>query len=84
VNTKQRKTLQRLFQTPTPAEIGWDDPVSLFTALGATITEGSGSRVRVTLNGADFHAHVPHPKRICTRPVIRGVRDFLIAVEVKP
>ncbi len=84
MNAKQRKTLQRLLQRPTPAEIGWDDITSLFSALGATITEGTGSRVRVTLNGADFHVHVPHPRRVCTRTMIRGVRDFLIAAEVKP
>ncbi len=84
MNAKQRKTLQRLFQNPVPAEVGWGDIESLFIALDATITDGAGSRVRVTLNGAQFHGHVPHPKRICTRTMIRGIRDFLIDAGVKP
>jgi len=84
MNAKQRKTLQRLFQRPTPVETRWDDIESLFSALEATITEGTGSRVRVTLKDADFHLHVLHPRRICTRTMIRGVREFLIAAEVKP
>lgn len=84
MNAKQRKTFERLFLHPVPAEIPWDDIVSLFGVRGATIKDGTGSRVRVTLKGASFHAHVPHPKRICTRTMIRGVRDFLISVGVKP
>jgi len=84
MNSKQRKTLERIFARPTPAEISWDDIEGLLRALDAAIMDGTGSRVRVTLNGRTLHAHVPHPKRICTRTMIRGVRDFLVAAGVEP
>lgn len=84
MNTKQRKTLERIFASPTPAEIDWDDCENLLTALGATLSEGSGSRLRITLNGEHLHVHVPHPKRVSTRTMIRAVRDFLKQAGVKP
>jgi hypothetical protein len=63
MNLKQRRTLERVFAQPVPATLAWDDVESLFWALGATITQGSGSRVRVVLNDASAVFHVPHPQR---------------------
>lgn len=83
MNTKQRRTLNRIFMQPTPAEIAWSDVESLLRALGATITEGAGSRVRMTLGKVNRNLHVPHPKRICTYMMIRDIRDFLIYAGVE-
>ena len=49
LNNKQRKTLELIFTNPVPANIIWQDIENLFTALGADISQGSGSRVRVKL-----------------------------------
>ncbi|MDP2645139.1 MAG: hypothetical protein Q8P24_09375 [Desulfobacterales bacterium] len=45
MNKKQRQTLQKVFEKPERADISWNDIEGLFTALGAEVTEGKGSRV---------------------------------------
>ncbi len=52
VNKKHQKTLDDIFATPVRANIVWKDIESMLLALGAEISEGSGSRVRIKLNGA--------------------------------
>ena len=47
LNNKQQKILELIFTNPVPANIIWQDIENLFTALGADISQGSGSRVRV-------------------------------------
>lgn len=84
VNTKQRKTLERLFTSPTPADIAWADIESLLRALGAEIDEGTGSRIRVKLNGVPAAFHVPHPRRRAAQGRIRAVRAFLEDAGVRP
>ena len=57
MNKKHRKTLEAIFENPVRATIAWRDIEALFEVLGAEISEGSGSRVRVALNDvrAVFH-----------------------------
>jgi hypothetical protein len=50
MNNKHRKTLADVFTSPVPADIPWTDIIKLFIALGGTITQVKGSRVRVFLN----------------------------------
>ncbi|MEM1011998.1 MAG: type II toxin-antitoxin system HicA family toxin [Planctomycetota bacterium] len=57
---------------------------SLLRSLGATLEEGAGSRVRVSLNGIDAVFHRPHPQPEASRAVIRSVRSFLINAGVTP
>ena len=45
------KTLRRIMGNPIPADVRWNEIEGLFKALGAEISEGSGSRVRVALGG---------------------------------
>jgi len=51
MNGKQRRTLEAIFARPTRSDIAWSDKESLFRALGATVAQGRGSRVRVNLQG---------------------------------
>jgi hypothetical protein len=83
VNKKQQKTLQEIYERPTRADIRWRDVESLFSALGADIEEGNGSRVCVALRGTRAVFHRPHPGRIAGRLMIDGVRDFLMRAGVK-
>ena len=46
MNSKQTKTLKRVFDDPISAGIAWKDIESLLVAAGAKVIEGSGSRVR--------------------------------------
>lgn len=74
MNTKQRRTLERIFTDPTPSEGSWDDVESLFHALEATITEGAGSRIRVKVNGVRASFHVPHPRKGVSAPYVLSLR----------
>jgi HicA-like toxin of HicAB toxin-antitoxin system len=83
MNKKQRRTLIRLFEKPERSDLRWDDIESLFSALGAQISEGQGSRVRVALNDVRAVFHRPHPERVTHKGAIRAVRRFLKEAEIE-
>ena len=84
MNKKQRQTLQRIFEKPERPDILWYDIERLFVALGAEVTEGKGSRVRVALNDVRAVFHRPHPQRVTNKASVKSVRRFLIESGVKP
>jgi hypothetical protein len=84
VDSKHRKTLEAIFEKPERANILWRDVESLFTALGAEISEGNGSRVRVALMGVRAVFHRPHPRKEINKGAVKSVRRFLEAAGVKP
>lgn len=53
-------------------------------ALGAELSEGRGSRVRVALNGVRAVIHRPHPRKETDKGALRSVRRFLDEAGVKP
>ena len=77
MNSKNCKTLQNIFTRPIPAAIVWADIEALFIDLGAEITEGTGSRVRVKLNNVRAVFHRPHPKKITDKGAVNSVKRFL-------
>jgi hypothetical protein len=77
VDKKQHKTLEGIFERPERANILWRDIESLFIALGAEVTQGKGSRVRVALNGVRAVFHRPHPEKETDKGAVRSVRRFL-------
>ncbi len=74
-----RKTLAAMLKRPTPANIAWADIEALLVSLGATVTRGTGSRVKFDLNGVTFSAHRPHPQKEARRYQVRDAIDFLRA-----
>jgi len=74
---KHRKILEAVFADPIQPNIAWHDIEALFRALGATITEGRGSRVRVALGDERASFHRPHPRKETDRGAVRAVPDFL-------
>lgn len=84
MNSHQRGTLAAIFETPTRADIDWDDVVSLLSGLGAEVSEGRGSRVRVALNGVRAVFHRPHPRKVTEKGAVKSVREFLIQAGVTP
>jgi hypothetical protein len=84
MNRKHRKTLEAIFEDPVRANITWRDIEVLMLALGAEISEGSGSRVRVTLRGVRAIFHRPHPRPEANKGIVRSVRRFLQEAGVTP
>ena len=84
MNKKQRQTLIRIFEKPERSDIPWSNVESLFTALGADISEGRGSRVRVALNDVRAVFHRPHPDRVTNKGAVKSVRRFLQEAGVIP
>lgn len=84
MNKKQRQTLDKIFEKPERADISWTNIESLFSALGADISEGRGSRVRVALNDIRAVFHRPHPERVTSKGAIKSVRKFLQEAGVRP
>jgi len=83
MNKKQRQTLAKIFEKPERSDIRWDDIESLFGALGAEISQGKGSRIRVVLGSTKAVFHRPHPQPETNKPTVRSVQRFLIEVGVK-
>ena len=84
MDRKHRKTLEAIFEKPDRANIAWRDIESLFIALGAEVSEGSGSRVRVALKDVRAVFHRPHPRKETNKGAVKSVRRFLEAAGVKP
>ena len=83
MNKKQRRTLEAVFTKPEPSDIPWDDIENLFRGLGAEISEGRGSRVRIALNDVRAVFHRPHPERVTDKGAVASVRKFLITTGVE-
>ncbi len=84
LNARQRRTLEAVFAEPAPADLTWSQIESLLRALGARVSEGRGSRVRVVLRERVAVFHRPHPRPEASRGMIRSVRRFLESAGVTP
>ena len=82
MDKKQLKTLEAIFEKPIRSNIPWKDIETLFLALGAGVTEGRGSRVRVELNGVRAVFHRPHPEKETDKGAVKSVQRFLIEAGV--
>ena len=80
---KHRKTLQAVFAEPIRANVKWTDVEHLLRALGAEMTEGSGSRIRIHLQGVRAVFHRPHPQPDMGKGALKSMRRFLEQVGVK-
>ena len=77
VSSKNLKTLRAIFETPTRANLRWTDIEKCLATLGAEISEGSGSRVRIKLNGERMTFHRPHPSPDTDKGAVVTLRNFL-------
>lgn len=83
MDKRHRRTLEAIFEKPERADIDWRDIEALLIALGAEISEGSGSRVRVALKDVRAVFHRPHPRKETNKGAVKSVRRFLEAAGVK-
>ena len=84
MDKKHRRTLEAILEKPERTNIAWRDIEALFIALGAEISEGSGSRGRVALKDVRAVFPRPHPRKETNKGAVKSVRRFLEAVGVKP
>lgn len=84
MNAKHRKTLQTIFAKPTSASVVFSQIEALVVALGGTVTEREGSRVKISLLGENWHCHRPHPGKEAKRYQVEEARELLERVGVKP
>ena len=84
MGTRHQRTLQAVFEDPFRANIPWLDIEALLKALGAVLTEGAGSRVRIALNGVRAVFHRPHPQKETDKGAVKSMRRFLTEAGVTP
>ena len=84
MDSKHRRTLEAIFEKPERANIAWRDIEAMLVALGAEISEGNGSRVRVALKDVRAVFHRPHPRKETNKGAVKSVRRFLEAAGEKP
>jgi hypothetical protein len=83
MQSKHQKTLQAIFEDPVRANILWADIESLLSVLGAEISEGRGSRVRIVLNDVRAVFQRPHPRKETNKGAVKSMRRFLIEAGVE-
>ena len=81
---KHEKTLIDIYAKPIRSGIVWTDIEAMLISAGAEITEGSGSRVRIVLNGVRAVFHRPHPRKETDKGAVATMRRFLQEAGVKP
>lgn len=84
MNNRHKRTLAAIFEEPTRANVAWADIESLFYGVGAEVSEGNGSRVRVSLNETRAVFHRPHPRPEIDRGALRSMRTFLSRAGIEP
>ncbi|NML16132.1 type II toxin-antitoxin system HicA family toxin [Azohydromonas caseinilytica] len=84
MNAKHRKTLAAVFAKPTSPSIVFADIEALVIALGGTVTEREGSRVKIELKGEQWRCHRPHPGKEAKRYQVEEARELLERAGIKP
>ncbi|MGO9018615.1 MAG: type II toxin-antitoxin system HicA family toxin [Syntrophobacteraceae bacterium] len=83
LSSKHLRTLCAIFEDPVRSDIEWTGIENLLLALGAELSEGRGSRVRVYLRGVRAVFHRPHPQKETEKGAIRSMRRFLTEAGVQ-
>lgn len=84
MKASHRKTLAAIFAKPTFASVVFSDIEALVKALGGSVTEREGSRVKIELAGQQWRCHRPHPGKEAKRYQVEEAREFLERAGVKP
>ncbi|MFN0317407.1 MAG: type II toxin-antitoxin system HicA family toxin [Burkholderiales bacterium] len=84
MNARHRKTLRAIYTRPTLSSVVFADIEALVLALGGTVTEREGSRIKISLSHEHWHCHRPHPGKEAKRYQVEDARELLERVGVKP
>jgi hypothetical protein len=78
---RHQRTLRAIFEKR--ANIPWLEIEKMLGRLGAELSEGRGSRVRIALNGVRAVFHRPHPGKETDRGAVAAMRRFLVEAGVE-
>ena len=84
LSRRHRRTLGKIFEQPRRADVEWRPVLALLGALGAEVSEGRGSRVRMVLNGVRAVFHKPHPRKEMDKGSLGSMERFLTAAGIEP
>ncbi|MES9901375.1 MAG: type II toxin-antitoxin system HicA family toxin [Sedimenticola sp.] len=84
MSRKHKRTLAAIFEDPVRSDITWTGIETLLKALGAELSEGRGSRVRIALNGVRAVFHRPHPEKETDKGAVKSMRRFLTEAGIEP
>ena len=84
LNARQRRTLAAIFRHPTSSSIVFADIESLIVAVGGSVVERAGSRVKITVGEEQWHCHRPHPGKEARRYQVEEAREFLERAGIRP
>ena len=82
LNSKHKKTLKAIFYNPVKSDIPWKEIEKMFIAMGAEVSEGSGSRIRIFLNHRIAIFHRPHPEKVTDKGAVKSVREYIINCDI--
>ncbi|HEY5817066.1 MAG TPA: type II toxin-antitoxin system HicA family toxin [Mesorhizobium sp.] len=81
---EHQEILRAVFADPVSGSIKWREIESMLAGLGATISEGRGSRVLVEFEDTHAVFHRPHPSPDTDKGAVKALRRFLTNAGVKP
>lgn len=84
MKSKQARTLKAVFADPVSGTVEWAAIESLLVAVGCSVIEGAGSRVRFQCRDVIASFHRPHPAKEAKRYQVRDAREYLTKLGVKP
>lgn len=85
MNSKLRRTLDAIFETPTRTNIKFADIERLLIAFGGTLIESRGSAIRITFpEGVQYSAHRPHPQKEAKRYQVEDARSVIRLLDNEP
>jgi hypothetical protein len=84
MNKRHQRTLNSIFAQTISGNIKWRDVEALLKNLGAVLSERSGSRVAVSLEGRVAYFHRPHPSPNMDKGAVKNLRKFLQSVGITP
>jgi hypothetical protein len=84
MQARHAKTIELIFSRPVSGNVRWQDVEALLIGLGAEISEGEGSRVRVRLFGDRRVFHRPHPSPVLDKGAVASFRKWLEVNGVTP
>jgi hypothetical protein len=83
LSSKRLKTVRAIFEDPIRSDVEWTDIENLLHGLGAELSEGRGSRIRVCFKGVRAVFHRPHPQKETDKGALKSVRRLLTEAGIK-
>lgn len=84
MNSRHRKTLAAILARPTSPAVVFSDIEALVKALGGTVHEREGSRVKLVLGEHECRCLRPHPGKEAKRYQVEEARELLERAGVRP